>query len=107
MLEVIATVVLVSAWAGRWWLPRGDGSVALQMVLFLFVASLMLFFGGMAWWWSNGERGGYLLFCGLGTFAAHADSLLKGFLGHEGGTDWPEKRRPPERRRPGSRGPGT
>lgn len=62
------------------------------------LGALLTFAGAFQTVWSANlmpsERTVFVLVCGLGTLASQAGTLLQAVPGDEGGTPWPERRRP-------------
>ena len=93
-MKILAFLILVSAWICFFLAPAGSVSRLIQLLVFGLFGLVLALAGGFQYWWNSSmlpsEKSAFILVCGLGTLASQLGTFLQGFLGNEGGTDWPQ-----------------
>jgi hypothetical protein len=96
-MNFIAFAIMAAAWLSFFLAPASAPSRLIQFLVFGPLAALMIFFGGMAYWWDSSMRpdqaSSFIFVCGIFTLASQAVTILRGVLENEGPMPWPERRK--------------
>lgn len=94
-MKYLAFITLAAAWVCVFLAPKSTASRLLQFVLFGLLGTVFTLAGGLAYWWDSGMRpsgkSAFVFVCGVLTLLSQVSTGLQGFLGNEGGTDWPDR----------------